>query len=92
MFRINNITSKESGTVMNTKDPHWTFYAEVLSRSIKDLEAACKAEPDSAEFAYLRNESPDIVDEAREALTALESFLRAYDQAMTATLTSRTQH
>lgn len=77
---------------MKTNNPHWTFYAEVLSRSLKDLETVCSASPGSAEFTFLRSESPAIVGEAREALIALETHLRAFDGAELCHDIKPTQH
>lgn len=66
---------------MKLKNPHWSFYAEILTRSLKDLEVVCSASPDSSEFQFLREESPEIFVEAREALSALEAYLKAFDTA-----------
>ncbi len=77
---------------MKVKNPHWTFYAEVLSRSLNDLESVCSAPPDSSEFQFLRAESPEIIIEAREALSALEAYLRAFDTSTAATESKPTQH
>jgi hypothetical protein len=77
---------------MKNTNPHWTFYAEVLSRSLKDIEIVCTASPDSSEFIFLREEMSDIVVEAREALSALESHLRSVDPASSPTARPPTQH
>jgi len=77
---------------MKIDNPHWSFYAEVLSRSLKDLELVCSASPGTSEFTFLRSESPEIVVEAREALIALESYLRAYDGAAPNQTPKPTQH
>lgn len=77
---------------MKISNPHWTFYAEILTRSLKDLETVCSASPDSSEFVFLRSETPDIMVEAREALTALEAFLRAYDETAQMNDCEPTQH
>ncbi len=77
---------------MKTDNPHWTFYAEILSRSLKDLETVCSAAPGSEEFIFLRSESPAIVDEAREALIALETHLRTFDSANLCDDLKPTQH
>jgi len=78
--------------MMKSKDPHWTFYAEILSRSLKELETACTATPGSDDDAFYRAESPEIIKEAREALSTLEGFLRSYDQAMAPPSVSATRH
>lgn len=77
---------------MKTKDPHWTFHTAVLLRALKDLETACTAAPDSSEFEFFRGESPDIVEEAREALSALERYLQTYDKVSSANIAPPTQH
>lgn len=77
---------------MNTTNPHWTFYAEVLSRSLTDIETVCTASPDSSEFVFLREEMPAIVVEAREALSALETYLRSVDPAVGKSARPPTQH
>ena len=77
---------------MKNTNPHWTFYAEVLSRSLKDIETVCTASPDSSEFIFLREEMPAIVVEAREALTALEIYFRSVDPAISTATRSPTQH
>lgn len=92
MFSINPDISNRLDIMMKAKDPHWTFYAEILSRSLKDLETACTATPDSSDFEYFRKESPEIVAEARDALTALEGLLRNYDQAMATPASPPTHH
>lgn len=77
---------------MKSNHPHWTFYAEVLERSLKDLESVCSASPGTSEFDFLRTESPAIVGEAREALSALETYLRAFDSASLSASIKATQH
>lgn len=77
---------------MTSKDPHWTFYAEILSRALKDLETACTATPDSSEFKFFRQESPEIVEDARAALSELVGLLRTYDQDFVAPTTPPTHH
>lgn len=77
---------------MTKSNLHWTFYAEVLSRSLKDIETVCTAATDSAEFVFLREEMPDIVVEAREALIALETYLKAFDPSTRPEENAPTQH
>jgi len=77
---------------MKNSNPHWTFYAEVLSRSLKDIETVCVSSTDSSEFEFLREEMPAIVVEAREALCALETYLQAFDPSARREQTSPTQH
>lgn len=77
---------------MKSNNPHWTFYAEVLERSLKDLETVCSASPGTSEFNFLRTESPAIVVEAREALSALETYLRAFDSTALSVSIKPTQH
>ena len=48
--------------------------------------------PGSADDKFYRAESPNIIEEAREALTALEGLLRAYDQATAPPNLSSTRH
>ena len=92
MISIIPNAKQESGIMMKTKDPHWTFYAAILSRSLKDLETASSAPPGRADDKFYRAESPNIIEEAREALTALEGFLRAYDQTTAPPNLSSTRH
>jgi len=77
---------------MKISNPHWSFYAEVLARSLKDLETVCSASPGTSEFDFLRSESPAIVVEAREALTALETHLRAFEYPLPFSDVKPTQH
>jgi hypothetical protein len=77
---------------MKSSNPHWTFYAEVLERSLKDLETVCSASPGTSEFDFLRTESPAIIVEAREALSALETYLRAFDRTSLSASIKATQH
>ena len=77
---------------MKLNNPHWSFYAEILARSLKDLEIVCTASPDSSEFQFLREESTEIVLEAREALSALEAFLKAFDTTHAAPELKPTHH
>lgn len=57
--------------------PHsnWSFYAQVLARALNALESACTAAPDSSEFNFYRAEAPAILEEAREALAAMQHLL-----------------
>ena len=71
---------------------HWGFHTEVLSRSLKDLEAAVKADPKSAEFSFLRSEAQEILAEAAEALVAIESYLTSLEEFSIDALAGRTQH
>ncbi|MEM7328307.1 MAG: hypothetical protein AAF437_06165 [Pseudomonadota bacterium] len=77
---------------MNNKCPHWKFHTQVLSRSLKDLETACTVSVESDEFKFLRSESRDIVEEARDALQALEEVLRRYEQDMSENHVPPTRH
>ena len=77
---------------MKLKNPHWSFYAEILSRSLKDMEAICSASPDSSDFQFLREESSEIFVEAREALSALEAYLKAFDVAHSSPEPKPTHH
>lgn len=54
----------------------WTFYAQVLSRALNELESACTAPPESQEFKFYRAEAPVVLEEAREALAALKHHVR----------------
>lgn len=92
MFYITPDVNNESDIMMTSKDPHWTFYAEILSRALKDLETACTAAPDSSEFEFFRKESPEIVDDARAALSVLEGLLQTYDQDFASPAAPPTHH
>ena len=78
--------------MMKSKDPHWTFYAETLARALKDLETAFTASPSSSEYEFFRKEVPHIVEEARDALVAIEGVLRTYDHAMATPAAPPTHH
>lgn len=77
---------------MNSNTPHWTFYLEVVLRSLKDLETASAADPLSSEFAFLRSEAPDIASEAQEALLAIERYLQLFETSACERARHPTQH
>ena len=77
---------------MNVSNTHWTFYFEVLSRAMEDLESSCTASPDSSEFTYLRAEAPAICAEARESLAALREHVNALEQSHELMLSPPTAH
>lgn len=58
---------------------NWSFYAQVLSRALNELEAACLADPKTREFQFYRDEAPVVLEEAREALSALKKQMQALD-------------
>jgi len=77
---------------MHSNSPHWTFHLEVVLRSLKDLESASIADPQSQEFAFLRSEAPEIVSEAHEALMAIERYLQLFETAACEAKRAPTQH
>lgn len=77
---------------MKTSNTHWAFNFEVLSRALKDLESTCTATPGSPEFAFLRDEAPSILAEAREALSALKRQVHALEDRDLSSVTPPTAH
>jgi hypothetical protein len=77
---------------MSSDNLHWTFHLEVLTGALSDLEAVCTAPPASSEFKFLRSEAPDILAEAREALLALKTQMRAIEGSAQAPTIPETQH
>ena len=77
---------------MSSDNLHWTFHLEVLTRALNDLESVCTAPSASPEFKFLRSEAPDILAEAREALLALKTRMRAIDGAAQTPTVPETQH
>nr|WP_197501343.1 hypothetical protein [Hyphomonas sp. Mor2] len=77
---------------MVLKSAPWVFYAQVLSRALKDLEAACLAAPDSQEFTFYREEAPAVIEEAREALAALRRHVRDLESSQSGPPTPPTRH
>lgn len=75
---------------MSTNHPHWIFHIEVLSRAISDLEATCAATPGSPEFIFLRSETPVIIAEAKEAISALKRQVYELERARSSNLSTGT--
>lgn len=71
---------------------NWSFYAQVLSRALSELETACQADPQSSEFQYYRNEVPVVLEEAREALSALKKEMQALHVEKNAGAPDETRH
>ncbi|MEM9054007.1 MAG: hypothetical protein AAGB16_01665 [Pseudomonadota bacterium] len=65
---------------MLSKRPNWKFHAQVLSRAIDELEAACSAHPGSEDFFVYRREAPEAAREAREALADLKRYIQEADE------------
>lgn len=61
---------------MNLRTSPWTFYTQVLTRALNDLESACSAAPDTQEYKFYRAEAPVVLEEAREALAALTRYVQ----------------
>ncbi len=61
---------------MTSKPSKWTFYAQVLARALNELESACMAAPETKEYKFYRSEAPVVLEEAREALSALKHYVR----------------
>lgn len=61
---------------MTSKSSCWAFYTQVLSRALNELESACTAAPESQEFQFYRAEAPVVLEEAREALSALKHYVQ----------------
>lgn len=77
---------------MALKSSQWTFYAQVLSRALNELESACTAAPESSEFKFYRSEAPVVLEEAREALAALQHHVRDMELSQTETEPAPTRH
>ena len=77
---------------MTKTNPHWTFHIEVLTRAVNDLEATCNADPGTAEFKFLRSETPVILSEAREAISALKKQVYELEQRFPNAFPTTTQH
>ena len=61
---------------MNLRTSPWTFYTQVLTRALNDLESACSAAPETQEYKFYRAEAPVVLEEAREALAALTRYVQ----------------
>jgi len=70
----------------------WTFYAQVLSRALNELESACTAAPESQEYKFYRAEAPVVLEEAREALAALKHYVRDLESSGSDTPPTLTRH
>ncbi len=77
---------------MLAKRPNWKFHAQVLSRAIDELEAACAAPPGSRDFTFHRGEAPETIREAREALAELKRHIQEADQHLPELPRLLTQH
>ena len=77
---------------MTSKSSPWTFYAQVLSRALNELESACTAPPESSEFTFYRSEAPVVLEEAREALAALKHHLHDLELAQPKEKATPTRH
>ncbi len=75
----------------STSSP-WTFYAQVLSRALNELESACTASPESQEYKFYRSEAPVVLEEAREALAALKHHVRDLELTQAGNKTTPTRH
>lgn len=71
---------------------NWSFYAQVLSRALNELESACLADPQTREFQFYREEAPIVLEEAREALSALKKQMQALDTEQDSTSPDITRH
>lgn len=77
---------------MALKSSPWTFYAQVLSRALNELESACTAAPESPEYKFYRSEAPVVQEEAREALAALKHHVRDLELAQPKSTANPTHH
>ena len=74
------------------KNSNWSFYTQILSRALNELEAACLAKPESQEFQFYRSEAPVVLEEAREALSALRQHMEELDSPRPTSPPSTTRH
>lgn len=77
---------------MVQKSSQWTFYAQVLSRALNELESACTAAPETQEYKFYRAEAPVVLEEAREALAALKHYVRDLESSSPDTTPPMTRH
>lgn len=66
---------------MPSKPSKFSFYTQVLTRALNELESACTSSPESREFAFYRAEAPVVLEEAREALAALTHYVQDLETA-----------
>ncbi len=52
---------------------------QVLTRALNELESACLAKANSDDFDFYKTEAPMILEEARDALKALNSHLEGLE-------------
>ena len=77
---------------MPSKPSRSSFYTQVLARALTELESACTAPPDSQEFLFYRAEAPLVLEEAREALTAMKHYLRELEASVSSETPEATRH
>ncbi len=77
---------------MILKYSQWTFYTQVLTRALNELESACLAAPESKEFQFYRTEAPVVLEEAREALAALKNYVRDLESSVADATPPATRH
>ena len=70
----------------------WSFYSQILKKALNELEYACSAAPESREFRFYRAEAPVVLEEAREALAALDQMIEGLDDRICPTPPSQTRH
>ncbi|MEL6860713.1 MAG: hypothetical protein AAGL11_02660 [Pseudomonadota bacterium] len=61
------------------KNSNVSFYTQILTRALNELESACRSKANSEEFDFYKTEAPIILEEAREALSALKSHLEGLE-------------
>ena len=71
---------------------NWSFYAQILTRALNELEAACSASPESKEFDFYREEAPMVLEEARDALSVLTQHMQALERAEPSPPPDATRH
>jgi len=81
-----------AGSAMVLKCSEWTFYTQVLTRALNELESACLAAPGSKEYEFYRAEAPVVLEEAREALAALKHYVRHLESSAADTPPPATRH
>ena len=77
---------------MSLKSSQWSFYAQVLARALNELESACTASPETQEYKFYRAEAPVVLEEAREALSALKHYVRDLEASKPNTPPRSTRH
>lgn len=71
---------------------NWSFYAQIITRALNELETACSVPPDSKEFDFYRAEAPMVLEEARDALSILTQHMQKLDKSKNSPPPDVTRH